>query len=766
MYTKSKGAGVPSDAQSKEKLAFYVYEYLVHIGAQKTATSFLQEIRWDKSISVGEPPGFLHSWWNAAPERRDTHEHSSEAKAFHDYVSTSLKQQSNFALQGFVNSGYPNGLPHPGHSVMSGPGGVGGPPGGGPGMPPPLGPPGPDPISMRQRPSGPPLMPGGGIPPGAGPGIQGPSPHHPSMRFHQAGAGGYPGPPVGGGMIPPHANLIPGGGPIHPMHSGPMIPQHHHHPGAMLGHPRPRWMGPSIPPQQQSQQGGPPGPQQGGGPPVVCSGSAGPNSVSSAGPGSVGPGSCGGGGGGIVQSPGHPGTPTQHVPPQHLAVPSPINSQNNCPPSDHQPSGSGLPPGHPHHPTPPQYVVGQPPPQQQTPPASSAGACLPPEYNTRPSPHFVFGGGGGPGSTPENAMFGAGPGDSGLLNGGSGGLPPRSSGMMPPPPPEYSSGMPSVSGGYPPSGPDLKASPLHTGPSLGPDLMGPSGGPPPLIPSEYPPCTGPGSNGNGPGTSGFGNAPDSVMMMPPPSHQQGGVLPPQQQHLASVGGSQGQAPPPPQYVPSSGQHSSSGGGTLQSVCGGSNPSPAGGPGSVQFPDVAHNELRPGLMAIDVEEQVSCVVFVCYPGSRLLAWPQVHIAARSIVLYTPSFRHKISNILLDASVVKYRKGEMHHWLEREFTGRRSKPSPASQPLPPPRLERPGIIPAVPSGWHGSWQSTSLSYSLYGHGMCGVSCVSLNRVQSLPVGWLLGGCILMTRISPCNIKKSIGFSDGEITAPTIQ
>ncbi|GAA52633.1 F-box protein 8 [Clonorchis sinensis] len=84
----------------------------------------------------------------------------------------------------------------PGHSVMSGPGGVGGPPGGGPGMPPPLGPPGPDPISMRQRPSGPPLMPGGGIPPGAGPGIQGPSPHHPSMRFHQAGAGGYPGPPV------------------------------------------------------------------------------------------------------------------------------------------------------------------------------------------------------------------------------------------------------------------------------------------------------------------------------------------------------------------------------------------------------------------------------------------------------------------------------------------------------------------------------------------------------------------------------------------
>ncbi|KAJ0067459.1 hypothetical protein NL108_007934, partial [Boleophthalmus pectinirostris] len=49
-------------------------------------------IRWEKNITLGEPPGFLHSWWCvfwdlycAAPERRDTCEHSSEAKAFHDY---------------------------------------------------------------------------------------------------------------------------------------------------------------------------------------------------------------------------------------------------------------------------------------------------------------------------------------------------------------------------------------------------------------------------------------------------------------------------------------------------------------------------------------------------------------------------------------------------------------------------------------------------------------------------------------------------------
>uniref|UniRef100_A0AAZ3P0I8 LisH domain-containing protein n=1 Tax=Oncorhynchus tshawytscha TaxID=74940 RepID=A0AAZ3P0I8_ONCTS len=76
------------------KLALYVYEYLLHVGAQKSAQTFLSEIRWEKNITLGEPPGFLHSWWCvfwdlycAAPDRRETCEHSSEAKAFHDYVS-------------------------------------------------------------------------------------------------------------------------------------------------------------------------------------------------------------------------------------------------------------------------------------------------------------------------------------------------------------------------------------------------------------------------------------------------------------------------------------------------------------------------------------------------------------------------------------------------------------------------------------------------------------------------------------------------------
>ncbi|ESO05045.1 hypothetical protein HELRODRAFT_156925 [Helobdella robusta] len=109
MYAKGKGSTAPSDAQAREKLALYVYEYLLHTGAQKSAQTFLSEIRWEKNITLGEPPGFLHSWWCvfwdlycAAPERRDTCEHSSEAKAFHDY--------------GFVNPGYGmNGNAHNPH---------------------------------------------------------------------------------------------------------------------------------------------------------------------------------------------------------------------------------------------------------------------------------------------------------------------------------------------------------------------------------------------------------------------------------------------------------------------------------------------------------------------------------------------------------------------------------------------------------------------------------------------------------------------------
>ncbi|XP_044311852.1 single-stranded DNA-binding protein 4 [Varanus komodoensis] len=92
MHAKGKGPHVPSDGQAREKLALYVYEYLLHIGAQKSAQTFLSEVRWEKNITLGEPPGFLHSWWCvfwdlycAAPDRRDVCEHPSEAKPFRDY---------------------------------------------------------------------------------------------------------------------------------------------------------------------------------------------------------------------------------------------------------------------------------------------------------------------------------------------------------------------------------------------------------------------------------------------------------------------------------------------------------------------------------------------------------------------------------------------------------------------------------------------------------------------------------------------------------
>ena len=89
---KSNSSAVRSDSQAWEKLALYVYEYVLQVGPQKSAQTFLSEIRWEKNITLGGPPGFLHSWWCvfwdlycSAPERWETRENSSEAKAFHDY---------------------------------------------------------------------------------------------------------------------------------------------------------------------------------------------------------------------------------------------------------------------------------------------------------------------------------------------------------------------------------------------------------------------------------------------------------------------------------------------------------------------------------------------------------------------------------------------------------------------------------------------------------------------------------------------------------
>ncbi|XP_037324961.1 single-stranded DNA-binding protein 3b isoform X2 [Pungitius pungitius] len=205
MFPKGKGTPVPSDGQAREKLALYVYEYLLHIGAQKSAQTFLSEIRWEKNITLGEPPGFLHSWWCvfwdlycAAPERRETCDHSSEAKAFHDYSAAAAPSPVMGGMP--PGDGMPGGPMPPGffQSFMS-PRFAGGPrgppirmsnqpPGGGPGSHPML--PNMDPTRPQGHPNLGPMQRMSG-PRGMGP--MGPGPQN-----------------FGGGMRPPHNSMGPG----------------------------------------------------------------------------------------------------------------------------------------------------------------------------------------------------------------------------------------------------------------------------------------------------------------------------------------------------------------------------------------------------------------------------------------------------------------------------------------------------------------------------------------------------------------------------
>ncbi|XP_070764739.1 single-stranded DNA-binding protein 3b isoform X16 [Enoplosus armatus] len=212
MFPKGKGTPVPSDGQAREKLALYVYEYLLHIGAQKSAQTFLSEIRWEKNITLGEPPGFLHSWWCvfwdlycAAPERRETCDHSSEAKAFHDYSAAAAPSPVMGGMP--PGEGMPGGPMPPGffQSFMSprfagGPRGppirmASQPPGGGPGPHPML--PNMDPTRPQGHPNLGPMQRMSG-PRGMGP--MGPGPQDfwlSSQNF-------------GGGMRPPHNTMGPG----------------------------------------------------------------------------------------------------------------------------------------------------------------------------------------------------------------------------------------------------------------------------------------------------------------------------------------------------------------------------------------------------------------------------------------------------------------------------------------------------------------------------------------------------------------------------
>uniref|UniRef100_A0A0M3HYR5 LisH domain-containing protein n=2 Tax=Ascaris TaxID=6251 RepID=A0A0M3HYR5_ASCLU len=215
-----------SEASAKEKLAGFVYEYLIHNGATKTAESFkgemLSQNNVAKQVNVGDAPGFLQNWfflfwdlYSAAPERRDSCEASQEAKAFHEY---GFMNTSHGVPPGPAGAPMMNGM-HGSHlfpSATASPLGMG---------------PGPGPDGM---------MPAGYYPPrSAQPGPSGstsqaspisgvpPSGSFAPVPPRYAIPGARSGPPGPGG-IPPGAGF-PGGGPPH-MFAGadqmrPMQPQ-------------------------------------------------------------------------------------------------------------------------------------------------------------------------------------------------------------------------------------------------------------------------------------------------------------------------------------------------------------------------------------------------------------------------------------------------------------------------------------------------------------------------------------------------------------
>lgn len=214
------------ETTAKERLASYVYEYLLQTGASKTAEAFKDEMMANQNQNVIVPlkqseKTFLLDWWvlfwdlwSAAPERRETNEmfptHSTEAKYFHESIM-----------------GVPPGMnghygPPMGMDMMGGhPGSFGGrgfPPGRmPPGLPPNAFPPMFNPAlqrmpnpSMRMGPPG--AQFGGGMPrpgvPGAPMGDMGGMPRYDFMS--PGGAQPFPG-PSGSGMIPnggmPHMSL-------------------------------------------------------------------------------------------------------------------------------------------------------------------------------------------------------------------------------------------------------------------------------------------------------------------------------------------------------------------------------------------------------------------------------------------------------------------------------------------------------------------------------------------------------------------------------
>ncbi|KAF7638537.1 LisH domain-containing protein [Meloidogyne graminicola] len=111
---------ISAEAQSREKLSHFVYEYLVHMGASKSADTFKNEVLAHSNgnpniqIDISAAPGFLSSWfsvfwdlYSVHSDKKDKAEPSNDAKTYHKMM--------------FPPGGFPEGM-------VNG-GGIYGPPG-------------------------------------------------------------------------------------------------------------------------------------------------------------------------------------------------------------------------------------------------------------------------------------------------------------------------------------------------------------------------------------------------------------------------------------------------------------------------------------------------------------------------------------------------------------------------------------------------------------------------------------------------------------
>ncbi|XP_070777047.1 single-stranded DNA-binding protein 3 isoform X21 [Enoplosus armatus] len=203
MYGKGKGAVVPSDSQAREKLALYVYEYLLHVGAQKSAQTFLSESAAaapspvmgnmppnDAMPGGPMPPGFFQPFMSPRypggprPALRMPNQPPGGIPGSQPLLPNSLDPTRP---QGHPNMGGPMRM-NPPRGMAMGPQNYGG-------MRPP-------PNSM----GGP--MPGMNM----GPGGRGPwpGPNANSIAYSSSSPGNYVGPPGGGG--PPGTPIMPSPG--------------------------------------------------------------------------------------------------------------------------------------------------------------------------------------------------------------------------------------------------------------------------------------------------------------------------------------------------------------------------------------------------------------------------------------------------------------------------------------------------------------------------------------------------------------------------